>query len=348
MRRQLLVSTATAAILSGLVFASAQDMPRGGGKQDGTTQSQGPPGGAQQGESQSGQGMPQRQNNAQGSSGERDMGKGKQAQPKPDRDRNQQTTGQGQRDQGQRDPGKAQQAQPKTDRSGEPDRTVGQGRDQQGRQDNGDRASSRGRVELNVEQRARIRESVFARSDVPRVTSVNFNLVVGTVLPPRVRVAPVPEAIVEIRPEFRNHQYFVVRDEIVILDNQRRIVARIPVDTAGGSGSAARGGGAQFAVDLSPDEIREVQRVLIQRGFSVELDGVLGPRTRQALIQFQQRQGLQATGQIDSRTIAELGVSVRSGQGGGADQQPSTAGQGGAGQGSAQPPSNQGSSQPQE
>ncbi len=70
------------------------------------------------------------------------------------------------------------------------------------------------------------------------------------------------------------------------MDNRRRIVAVIPVDTAGGR--AAGSSGADVCIDLSPDEIREVQHVLIRRGFSVEADGVLGPRTRQALIQFQQ------------------------------------------------------------
>jgi peptidoglycan hydrolase-like protein with peptidoglycan-binding domain len=188
---------------------------------------------------------------------------------------------------------------------------------------------------------------VFARSDVPRVNNVNFSVSVGTVVPTRVRIVTVPAAIVEIRPEFRNHQYFVVRDEIIIVDNRRRIVAMIPVDEArGGGGPAVRGSSTQVVVDLSPAEIREVQQVLVQRGFSVEVDGRLGPRTRQALIQFQQRQGLQATGRIDSRTVSELGVSVRSNQGGG--QQPSTTGQGGAGEsGAGQPSSNQGASEPQ-
>ena len=171
-------------------------------------------------------------------------------------------------------------------------------------------------------------------------------------MPARVRVAPLPREIVEIRPQFRGHQYFVVRDEIIILDNRRRIVEVIPVEAAGGSGPAVRGSGTQVVMDLSPDEIREVQRVLIQRGFSVEIDGRLGPRTRQALIQFQRREGLQATGQIDSRTVTSLGVSVRSNQGGGGGQQPSTSGEGGANQGSGaaqQPssPSNQGASEPQ-
>jgi hypothetical protein len=405
MRRQLLVSTATAALLSGLVFASAQEMPRGGGKQEGTIQNQGSQqGGAQRGESR--QGMPQRQNVApstqgqrsqaeqgkakqqaqpkpdmnrnQQQQGQRDQGKAKQqAQPKPDQDRNKQrTTGQGQRDQGktkqqaqprpdqnrdrqqttgqgQRDQSK-QQAQPKTEQGR--DQTVGQGRQQQdrqqSRQDGGDRTSARGSVNLTAEQRTRIRETIISRSDAPRVDNVNFRIAVGTSIPARVRLVAVPREIVEIRPQFRNHQYFVVRDEIVIVDSRRRIVEVIPVESAGGSGPAIRGSGsrADVAIDLTPDEIIEVQRVLVQRGFSVEVDGRLGPRTRHALIQFQRREGLQVTGRIDSRTVSSLGVSVRSIQGGA--QQPATTGQGGAagqGSGAAQQPSqpNQGTGQSQ-
>ena len=59
---------------------------------------------------------------------------------------------------------------------------------------------------------------------------------------------------------------------------------------AGGEENGLRGagGGANVdVVDLSPDEIRQVQIVLNQRGFNIgDPDGVLGPRTRQALIQF--------------------------------------------------------------
>jgi hypothetical protein len=389
MRRKLLVSTATAAILSGFMIAAAQEMPRGS-KQDTPMQNQQSP--ASRSESPAArEATPQRQQEIQGSQGQRsEQDKAKQAQPKPDRNRNQQTTGQGQRGeegkakqaqpkpdrnrnqqttgQGQRgEEGKAKQAQPKPDRNrnqqttgqgqrdeikskqAQPkpsgsDQTAGQGAQQNNRQDDS-RASAQGRIDLSVEQRTRIRQTIFSRSDVPRVTTVNFSISVGTVVPTRVRVVAVPAAIVEIRPEFRNHLYFVVRDEIVIVDNRRRIVAVMPVDTARGDGgpSVARGGDADVLVDLSPDEIRKVQLVLIEQGFSIEADGRLGPATRRALITFQQRNGLQASGRIDSRTVAKLGVSIRSNEGG-SGQQPATTGQGGSGQ---QPPAARGSGQPQ-
>jgi peptidoglycan hydrolase-like protein with peptidoglycan-binding domain len=132
-----------------------------------------------------------------------------------------------------------------------------------------------------------------------------------------------------------------VRDEIVIVDNSRKVVAVMPVGSGRGgarlnSGGATVSGGAG-AIDLAPDQIRQVQMVLIEKGFDIgEPDGRLGPRTKRALIAFQRQQGFQASGQIDSRTMTALGVSGTTGQGN--QNQPSTSGQSGAG---AQPPANQ-------
>jgi len=125
-----------------------------------------------------------------------------------------------------------------------------------------------------------------------------------------VRIVEVPSVLIDIHPEWRGHSYFVTGDEIVICDSSRNIVAMVPVGSSNaraGQGRSVSGGVA----DLSADEIREVQVVLMREGFSVEADGRFGPRTRDALIQFQRRNGLQATGQIDSRTITSLGVNIR-------------------------------------
>jgi hypothetical protein len=85
------------------------------------------------------------------------------------------------------------------------------------------------------------------------------------------------------------------------------------------------------AVNLSREQIRQAQTILKQKGFDVgDIDGKLGPRTRKALMAYQQQQGLQATGQIDQQTITALGIVHGSGQRdtSGAD---STTGQRGAG-----------------
>ncbi len=61
--------------------------------------------------------------------------------------------------------------------------------------------------------------------------------------------------------------------------------------------------------------IREVQQNLQQQGYDVgNLDGVWGPNTQQALRQFQQEQGLQATGRLNQNTLAELNVDANPNQ----------------------------------
>jgi len=52
------------------------------------------------------------------------------------------------------------------------------------------------------------------------------------------------------------------------------------------------------------------QQALDQKGFNAgKADGILGSRTKQALNQFQQKQGLQVTGQLDNATLSALGIS---------------------------------------
>jgi peptidoglycan hydrolase-like protein with peptidoglycan-binding domain len=110
-----------------------------------------------------------------------------------------------------------------------------------------------------------------------------------------------------------------VRDEIVIVDRSRNIVATLPVGQNAGGGSADRGTARSQesgeGLTLRPDEIRQIQVVLKQKGlYSGDPDGVMGPQTTQALIAFQRQQGFEASGRIDSRTVTALGVSTQSGQ----------------------------------
>jgi peptidoglycan hydrolase-like protein with peptidoglycan-binding domain len=170
---------------------------------------------------------------------------------------------------------------------------------------------------------------VLSRPNIPRVERVNFSISVGTAVPTHVNIVEVPPTLIEIHPEWRGHRYFVVDEDIIIVDRSREIVAVLP---AGPSQAAVGGGASAISVDLSPEEIREVQLVLIERGFlDGEPDGILGPNTRQALIQFQRREGIQVTGRIDRRTVTTLNLSgkirIRDGNGT-SDREPSTVGQG--------------------
>jgi hypothetical protein len=62
-----------------------------------------------------------------------------------------------------------------------------------------------------------------------RPTPSLFALTVGTSVPTTVRVVEVSPVLVEIHPEWRGHLYFVVGDEIIIVDRNHRIIAVISV-----------------------------------------------------------------------------------------------------------------------
>ena len=72
-------------------------------------------------------------------------------------------------------------------------------------------------VSLTTEQKTKIRTTVLIGS-APRVTNVNFDIKVGTMVPRTVRVAPLPVTIVEIEPEWRGFMYFVYNDEIIVVN----------------------------------------------------------------------------------------------------------------------------------
>ncbi len=98
-------------------------------------------------------------------------------------------------------------------------------------------AQSRGGVEsegrssfgVTNDQRVQIREHIL-KGRVARVDHVDFDVRVGTVVPRGVvRIAPLPPAVVRIMPRFRGYDFFVVGDEIVIVDPRNyQIVAVLP------------------------------------------------------------------------------------------------------------------------
>ena len=66
-------------------------------------------------------------------------------------------------------------------------------------------------------------------------------------------------------------------------------------------------------LNLTRDQILQAQRLLSQKGFDVgDIDGIIGPRTRRAVVAFQRQQSLEPSGQIDGRTASALGLSIAS------------------------------------
>jgi hypothetical protein len=93
----------------------------------------------------------------------------------------------------------------------------------------GERGERGGSVQLSEDQRSQIK-TIIGRGHGPRLgRNANFDVRVGTRVPRSVHYATLPADIVRIVPQYRGFDYFLVEDEIVIVDpHTLEIVAIIP------------------------------------------------------------------------------------------------------------------------
>ncbi|MDA9524435.1 hypothetical protein XI06_30160 [Bradyrhizobium sp. CCBAU 11434] len=110
------------------------------------------------------------------------------------------------------------------------------------RQNNADRSSINVNASINIndQQRTRVSQSI-ARLDVRPLTSVNFSVSVGTVVPRDVRLQQLPADVVEIVPQYRGYDFVIVKDEIVIVEpSSYKIVATLPYSGRSTASAPAR------------------------------------------------------------------------------------------------------------
>lgn len=87
--------------------------------------------------------------------------------------------------------------------------------------------------------------------------------------------------------------------------------------TARSEGTGMQSGGSEGRMaggqHWSKDKVKAIQEALKTKGFDPgAADGVIGPKTNQALRDFQKSQNLQVTGRIDEKTSSALGVDAAS------------------------------------
>lgn len=75
-------------------------------------------------------------------------------------------------------------------------------------------------------------------------------------------------------------------------------------------GETQRTGTDMTAGTFDQNTIRNVQQQLRDQGYDVQVDGIMGPGTQNALRRYQTDNDLQATGNLNQETIDALGVSV--------------------------------------
>lgn len=217
MRSRLLISVSAAALIAGTGLATAQDKngPSSGPAaapqttspaQQSTSPSSQPGGSGLKGGSE----MQQRQE-APPVRAQQDNNRGERKQQRAQDERNQR----GNRAEEKSSPKAGSNAtDTKSDRKG--NATTGQGA-----------AGSSGSANLTGEQRTRISKDI-RQTNVKRVTNVNFNVSVGTVIPRSVSLHPLPATVVEVYPQWRGYRFVLVEDEIIIIEpGSYRIVAVI-------------------------------------------------------------------------------------------------------------------------
>lgn len=75
--------------------------------------------------------------------------------------------------------------------------------------------------------------------------------------------------------------------------------------------------GEQSQQDSS--RVRQVQQALKDKGFDVgQVDGIMGQKTQSALREFQEKEGMQASGTLDQQTLSALGIQASGATGTGA------------------------------
>jgi peptidoglycan hydrolase-like protein with peptidoglycan-binding domain len=78
-------------------------------------------------------------------------------------------------------------------------------------------------------------------------------------------------------------------------------------------GSQGAQSGAHVETQAAAGDIKRVQEALKEKGHDPgPVDGILGPRTSEALKQFQQANGIEATGTLNAETKAKLGLDAQS------------------------------------
>jgi hypothetical protein len=155
-------------------------------------------------------------------------------------ERNRSTTGQGTTEKGQIEHRGANET--RTNKANERNRsTTGQGTTEKGQMENRGANENRssttttttggthGSVNLSSEQRTKIHSIIVGERSAPRVAHADFDVRTGVRVPRTVHLAPIPRDIVEIEPEWRGFEYFLVGDEIVVVDPATlEIVAVLP------------------------------------------------------------------------------------------------------------------------
>ncbi len=128
-------------------------------------------------------------------------------------------------------------------------------------------------VELSGEKRDRVQTALRDKPDVKHRTDVDIDISIGRRLPRDWDFAPVPIAVIEIVPEYRDYVYVWVEQEYLICDPVTyEVVAVIPAREQGYAASRSGGpsGKCSTRIELSANE-RQLILDLVRSGREVDV-----------------------------------------------------------------------------
>jgi hypothetical protein len=131
-------------------------------------------------------------------------------------------------------------------------------------------------VELSGEKRDRVQTALRDKPDVKHRTDVHIDISVGRRLPRDWDFAPLPVAVIEIVPEYRDYVYVWVEEEYLICDPVTyEVVAVIPAREHGYAASRSGGpsGKCSTRIELSADE-RELILDTVRSGREVDVSNL--------------------------------------------------------------------------
>ena len=128
-------------------------------------------------------------------------------------------------------------------------------------------------MQITEEKRTNIHQTILKERNVNRVTNVNFSINIGTRVPRSVRLAVLPASVITIVPEYRSYRYFVVDDQICIVEPTTYEIVEVIRVSDRTAARDNRGGSAKLV--LTEDERAFLLREIDLRGDSTLGIGVL-------------------------------------------------------------------------
>jgi hypothetical protein len=132
-----------------------------------------------------------------------------------------------------------------------------------------ERSGSSQRVQLTEEKRTNIHQTILRERNVNRASNVNFSINVGTRVPRSVRLEVLPAAVIQIVPEYRSYRYFVVDDQICIVEPSTYAIVEVIRVSDRTAGRDSRGSSAALM-------LTEREKEILLREVDLRSDSTLG------------------------------------------------------------------------